>query len=65
MARLWLLWPSFNAAVAGSPEAENMAVANTFVSLCGSRGGPTPRSALATSNAIEYVTNYLEVLSTP
>lgn len=31
---LWLLWPSFNAAVAGSPEAENLAVANTFVSLC-------------------------------
>ena len=32
---LWLLWPSFNAAVAGSPEAENLAIANTFVSLCG------------------------------
>ena len=37
---LWLLWPSFNAAVAGSPEAENLAIANTFVSLCGC---PEPR----------------------
>jgi ammonium transporter Rh len=32
---LWLLWPSFNAAVAGTPAAENLAIANTFVSLCG------------------------------
>merc|ERR1719353_2490011 len=32
---LWLLWPSFNAAVAGSPEAENLAIVNTLICGCG------------------------------
>merc|ERR1719265_935706 len=31
---LWLLWPSFNAAVAGTEQEQSLAVANTFVSLC-------------------------------
>jgi ammonium transporter Rh len=33
---LWVLWPSFNAAVAGSEKGESLAVANTFISLCSS-----------------------------
>ncbi|CAB3398067.1 unnamed protein product [Caenorhabditis bovis] len=31
---LWIYWPSFNAAVAGTADARQRAVANTFLSLC-------------------------------
>jgi ammonium transporter Rh len=34
-AFLWILWPSFQAAVAGEPQRQYFAVANTFLSLCG------------------------------
>jgi ammonium transporter Rh len=34
-AFLWILWPSFQAAVAGEPQRQYFAVANTFISLCG------------------------------
>lgn len=33
---LWVLWPSFNAAVVGSAEGQYMAIVNTFISLCSS-----------------------------
>jgi ammonium transporter Rh len=33
---LWILWPSFNAAVAGTEKEQSLAIANTFISLCAS-----------------------------
>jgi len=32
---LWILWPSFQAAVAGDPDPQFKAMCNTFLSLCG------------------------------
>lgn len=33
---LWVLWPSFQSAVAGDPARQMMAIGNTFISLCSS-----------------------------
>lgn len=33
---LWVLWPSFQSAVAGPPQRQFIAIANTFLSLCSS-----------------------------
>ena len=33
---LWMFWPSFNGACAGSAEGRHRTICNTFLSLCGS-----------------------------
>ena len=33
---LWILWPSFNGALAPTPDAKMRVVINTVISLCGS-----------------------------
>jgi len=33
---LWIMWPSFNAAVTQTPADANRAIVNTFLSICGS-----------------------------
>jgi len=33
---LWVMWPSFQAAVAGAPQRQMLAACNTFLSLCSS-----------------------------
>ena len=33
---LWMFWPSFNGALAGSAEIRHRVICNTFLSLCGS-----------------------------
>jgi ammonium transporter Rh len=30
---LWIFWPSFNAALAGSPDSQHRAITNTFLSI--------------------------------
>jgi ammonium transporter Rh len=52
---LWLLWPSFNAAVAGGVEPEMYAIAHTFVSLCACVLGTAVTSRLLCKGKLDTV----------
>lgn len=52
---LWVLWPSFQSAVAGSPQRQYLAQANTFLSLCGSTLGFATVSRFLNRNKFDVV----------
>eukprot|EP00187_Rhodella_violacea_P006570 CAMPEP_0174890206 /NCGR_PEP_ID=MMETSP0167-20121228/5375_1 /TAXON_ID=38298 /ORGANISM="Rhodella maculata, Strain CCMP736" /LENGTH=495 /DNA_ID=CAMNT_0016127915 /DNA_START=370 /DNA_END=1857 /DNA_ORIENTATION=- len=51
---LWVLWPSFNAAVA-PPAGQLIAIANTFISLCGSTMATLITSRIFSQRKFEVV----------